>query len=513
MRMYDLIEKKKRGHALDKAEICWMIQSYTAGQIPDYQMAAFLMAVCFQGMDLQETTEMTLAMAHSGQMADLSDIAGVKVDKHSTGGVGDKTTLIAAPMAAACGIPIAKMSGRGLGFTGGTVDKLESIPGYRTVLPREEFFKIVNEVGISLIGQSGEMAVADKKIYALRDVTATVDSLPLIASSIMSKKIAAGADAILLDVKTGSGAFMKTREQSAALARTMVGIGNEQWQTEKIDFFGRYQAFEKAIHAKYPEIKLIGSAGPDITSERYDKAWEFYKKEVPARDNFCYAVDEHYYVKPDWFYAHTDFYDEYPRDVKVFSGEYASHPISGMNLPQANTLGGALAEAAFLTGVERNADVVVLASYAPLFARVGYAQWSPDMIWFDEMKAYGTPSYFVQKLYGENMGTVTLAMDGQEKELRKEQVYANVSLDERTGDLILKVVNHNDCEKTLELDLGSFRAAGTAKNVILTGKGEDAYNCIEHPDSVKLSECESNAADGIVLPANSFVVTRIPTVR
>lgn len=163
MRMYDLIEKKKRGHALDKAEICWMIQSYTAGQIPDYQMAAFLMAVCFQGMDLQETTEMTLAMAHSGQMADLSDIAGVKVDKHSTGGVGDKTTLIAAPMAAACGIPIAKMSGRGLGFTGGTVDKLESIPGYRTVLPREEFFEIVNEVGISLIGQSGEMAVADKK--------------------------------------------------------------------------------------------------------------------------------------------------------------------------------------------------------------------------------------------------------------------------------------------------------------------------------------------------------------
>lgn len=127
----------------------------------------------------------------------------------------------------------------------------------------------------------------------------------------------------------------------------MVGIGNEQWQTEKIDFFGRYQAFEKAIHAKYPEIKLIGSAGPDITSEHYDKAWEFYKKEVPVRDNFCYAVDEHYYVKPDWFYAHTDFYDEYPRDVKVFSGEYASHPISGMNLPQANTLGGALAEAAF----------------------------------------------------------------------------------------------------------------------------------------------------------------------
>lgn len=155
MRMYDLIEKKKRGHALDKAEICWMIQSYTAGQIPDYQMAAFLMAVCFQGMDLQETTEMTLAMAHSGQMADLSDIAGVKVDKHSTGGVGDKTTLIAAPMAAACGIPIAKMSGRGLGFTGGTVDKLESIPGYRTVLPGRNFSKLSTRSESPSSGRAG----------------------------------------------------------------------------------------------------------------------------------------------------------------------------------------------------------------------------------------------------------------------------------------------------------------------------------------------------------------------
>ena len=227
MRMYDLIEKKKLGKALTQQEIDWMVQGYTQGAIPDYQMSAFLMAVCFQGMNIEETTAMTLSMAHSGQMSDLSGIQGVKVDKHSTGGVGDKTTLIAAPMAAACGIPVAKMSGRGLGFTGGTVDKLESIPGYRTTLPKEEFFEIVNTIGISLIGQSGELAVADKKIYALRDVTATVDSLPLIASSIMSKKIAAGADAILLDVKTGSGAFMKTREDSIALAQTMVGIGEQ----------------------------------------------------------------------------------------------------------------------------------------------------------------------------------------------------------------------------------------------------------------------------------------------
>lgn len=226
MRIYDLIAKKRDGGTHTREELEAIVNGFVSGEVADYQMAAWMMAVYLRGMTNEETAELTDVMAHSGVMVDLSPIPGIKVDKHSTGGVGDKTTLIAAPMAAACGIPIAKMSGRGLGFTGGTVDKLESIPGYRTALPEEEFFDIVNEVGISLIGQSGELAVADKKIYALRDVTATVDSLPLIASSIMSKKIAAGADAILLDVKTGSGAFMKTEQDALALAQTMVDIGS-----------------------------------------------------------------------------------------------------------------------------------------------------------------------------------------------------------------------------------------------------------------------------------------------
>ena len=225
MRMVDLIDLKKNNHSLTRKQYHFIIDGYCKGKIPDYQMSAFLMSVCFNGLTMSETVILTDEMIHSGEIINLKDIEGIKVDKHSTGGVGDKTSLVLGPMIAACDVKIAKMSGRGLGHTGGTLDKLESIPGFNIQVCKTDFIKQVNEIGIAIIGQSTKIVPADQKMYALRDVTATVDSIPLIASSIMAKKIASGSDVILLDVKYGQGAFMKTKEEAIILAHTMIEIG------------------------------------------------------------------------------------------------------------------------------------------------------------------------------------------------------------------------------------------------------------------------------------------------
>lgn len=269
MNMVDLIQKKKDGGVLSAEEIKWFVNGYVADEIPDYQVAAMLMAICFKGLDREETFQLTDAMRYSGDTIDLSSIKGIKVDKHSTGGVGDKTTLIVAPLAASLGVPVAKMSGRGLGFTGGTVDKMESIPGFRTTLEPEEFLNQVNNIKLSVIGQTAHITPADKKLYALRDVTATVDNFGLIASSIMSKKLAAGSDAIVLDVKVGDGAFMENEKDAEILAELMVDIGNKAGRRTVAAITEMGQPLGKAVGNSLEVIEAIqtlkGQGPEDIT--------------------------------------------------------------------------------------------------------------------------------------------------------------------------------------------------------------------------------------------------------
>lgn len=269
MNMVSIIQKKKDGFSLSKEEIKWFIDGYVSEDIPDYQVSALLMAIYFQGLDKEEIFYLTEAMRYSGDTIDLSSIEGIKVDKHSTGGVGDKTTLVVAPLAAACGVPIAKMSGRGLGFTGGTVDKMESIPGFKTSLEPEEFLNQVNTMGMAVIGQTAHITPADKKLYALRDVTATVDNLGLISSSIMSKKLAAGSDAIVLDVKCGDGAFMENIEDAVKLAEMMVEIGNSAGKRTVAAITEMGQPLGKAVGNSIEVMEAIetlkGKGPEDIT--------------------------------------------------------------------------------------------------------------------------------------------------------------------------------------------------------------------------------------------------------
>ena len=269
MRAVDLIQKKRDGQELTSSEIQWLIEGYVAGTVPDYQMSAFAMAVYFKGMTTREISDLTMNMVKTGQEFDLSAIEGVKVDKHSTGGVGDKVTLILAPLVASFGVPVAKMSGRGLGHTGGTIDKLESIKGYQVERSQEDFIRQVQDIGVSVIGQSDQLVKADKLLYALRDVTATVDTIPLIASSVMSKKIAAGADAILLDVTVGEGAFMKTVDEARELAQTMVELGKAVGRKTVAVITDMSQPLGKAIGNRLEILEAIeilqGKGRQDIT--------------------------------------------------------------------------------------------------------------------------------------------------------------------------------------------------------------------------------------------------------
>ncbi len=283
----------------------------------------------------------------------------------------------------------------------------------------------------------------------------------------------------------------------------LIGLGNEQWQTEKVDFFERYEDFEKAIHEKYPDMKLIGSAGPTVHTATYEAAWKFYH-EKKNKKNFTYAVDEHYYMEPEWFLANTHFYDNYPRDVKVFSGEYAAHDREVQQSELRNNWKCALAEAAFLTGVERNADVVYLASYAPLLARLGYVQWSPDLIWFDDKSCYGTPNFYVQMLYRKYTGSYTLesALEGGEE----QRIYHCVSKDEQTGTVYVKLVNASDKQQKVKMCLDE---KFSRMNMITMHADLLATNSIDNPENVVPMKEELQFSEIITIPPQSFVIIEL----
>ena len=280
----------------------------------------------------------------------------------------------------------------------------------------------------------------------------------------------------------------------------MIGIGNEQWETKYLDFYARYERFETAIHAKYPEVRLIGSAGPVLETPMAEEAWAFYRNSRSKKKNFCYAVDEHYYVSPEWMYSHAGMYDDYPDDVYVFAGEYAAHSAD-----RENTMEAALSEAALLTGIEKNSRVVKLASYAPLFNRIGHSQWKPDMIWFDADKVFVTPTYQVQKMFSRNMGDAVIPMNGQEKELRKAGIYVCLSACDN-GEVILKAVNTNAADYVLPLEeAGGDPVTGTAHLQVLRSAGPRPEG---HPEPSVISRETQEMAGSVSLPAMSFAVIR-----
>lgn len=300
----------------------------------------------------------------------------------------------------------------------------------------------------------------------------------------------------------------------------LFGIGNEQWETEDNDFHGKYEAFERAIHKAYREIELVGTAGPKVNDEAYDTAWKWIREKVKSIPSFVSVVDEHYYMTPEWFFENDGFYDDYPRDIKIFAGEYASRAEgeNKPNYPQANKLSSAISTAAFMTGLERNADVVYMASYAPLFARVNYTQWSPDMIWFDGKSSYVTPDYYTQYMYSNNCGSYTLKARTENLRDSSCRLYYSVSYDIRVKDIIIKLVNSMPTSKTVQIDASVFDIERMADVTVLFGDDLEAYNDIDNPYRVKPNEFKleidlNNSENGFVymMPGNSFSVIRVHT--